>query len=828
MSAGRDARPGRARQATWFRVTAAASSAALLGTLGFAGTSLAATTGATAATTGATTATHAATGTLAGNSPSGCQLGNNVKHVIELTFDNVHFFRDNPNVPSDLEMMPNLLSFIEGNGTMLSNNHTPLIAHTADDILTTLTGLYGDRHGMPISNSYRTFNPNGTTDTAGSFAYWTDPVFDTAKFPAAGHDTNPSMVYSSVPPATAATPVTPNTITPAPWVPYTRAGCDVGAVGTANIELENTAVDIPKVFGPTSPEELQLAGDGDPFKDAETTDYVGVAVHCAQGSTFCSGATGDRGNETTPSATAVSDLLPSEPGGYSGYQALFGHRYVAPQLGAGTPNVTSASGYQVTNGAGNLVDLNGAEIGNFFTGQAGFPGFSTINAAQTLAYVADMQESGLPVTYGYISDIHGSEGIPALSGTGGPCAGIFEGTPLGPGSACYVAQAAYYNAAFGTFFKRLAADGITPQNTLFVISSDEGDHVAAANVGRAITPTPSTCDGSPTNLCTYPTGSLGELAGNLTGLLATEKGVTTPFTVETDTAPEFYVTGNPGPDATVTRTLERAVGGITAPNPYTNTTQPIDNYLADPTEEAILHMVNADPARTPTFAMFAKPDYFLSAGAANCNTACITQNPGFAYDHGDYAAEINTNWLGIVGPGVANLGLDGTVADAGPSSAGTDSGQVTVPGSGTTGTWVDETDIRPTIMYLTGLRDDYVEDGRVITEVLTNPNAALSAPGVTALGACYKQLNSSVGQFGTATLQAATSAIESNSPGDQTYLTADQKLASLVANRDSLAGSIKMKLNNAAFSNIPVHGAGGMLNACQAQIASAERMAAGG
>ncbi len=44
---------------------------------------------------------------------SSCQLGNGVKHVIELTFDNVHFFRDNPNVPSDLQMMPSLLHFFE-------------------------------------------------------------------------------------------------------------------------------------------------------------------------------------------------------------------------------------------------------------------------------------------------------------------------------------------------------------------------------------------------------------------------------------------------------------------------------------------------------------------------------------------------------------------------------------------------------------------------------------------------------------------------------------------------------------------------------------------
>jgi len=163
----------------------------------------------------------AAPAAAAAHTAGGCQLGNGVKHVVEITFDNVHFFRDNPNVPSDLQLMPHLLQFLEDNGTMLSNNHTPLIAHTGNNILTTYTGLYGDRAGMPISNSYRTFNPDGTTDPAGSFAYWTDPVFDTAATPSPGHDTNPSMVYSPVPPATAQHPAAPDTITPAPWVPFT-------------------------------------------------------------------------------------------------------------------------------------------------------------------------------------------------------------------------------------------------------------------------------------------------------------------------------------------------------------------------------------------------------------------------------------------------------------------------------------------------------------------------------------------------------------------------------------------------------------------------------
>ena len=758
-----------------------------------------------------------------------CQLGNGVQHIVQLTFDNVHFFRDNPNVPSDLQMMPNLLQFFENNGTWLSNNHTPLIAHTGVNVLTTNTGLYGDRHGMPISNGFRSFNTDGTADSASSFAYWTDPIFDTASKPNPGHDTNPSMVYAAQPPATAKNPPAPNTITPAPWVPFTRAGCDVGDVATANQELENTAVDLPKVFGPNSPEVAQMNADGDRFKDPEVADYVGLGVHCAQGagSQFCSSAQAVKFGQTSPSPTAVSDVLPDEPGGYNGFRGLFGHRYIAPQLGAGTPDL-SHNGYQVTNAAGNLVDLNGNQInGAFLTDHPGFPGFGPINASQTLAYMSDMLESGVPVVNGYIADIHGNENIPGLSScVGAPAA-------LGPGSACYIAQAQYYNQAFADFFKRLAADGITPKNTLFMISSDEGDHVAGANVGRAIQPTPANCDGAtvsgttvtPDVLCTYPGGTFGELAGNLPGLLATERNNTTPFTLEADSAPEFYVTGNPGPTDPAVRTLERDAGALTANNPYTGTNQPITNYLADPTEEAILHMVNADPARTPTFAMFARPDYFLSSGATNCNSPCVSVNPGFAYNHGDYAAEIDTNYFGIAGPGVKNLGVDGPQPADGPNSAGPDSGQLTIPGSHTTGTWLDETDIRPTMLYLAGLRDDYEPDGRVISQVLTDPNDALSQPGVAQLGACYKQLNSSVGEFGTDTLIASTAALESNSPGDKTYLHIEHALSVLGAARDKLAIQIKGELDAAAFSNDTIHGTGGQIVACDALLGAAHALA---
>jgi hypothetical protein len=396
-----------------------------------------------------------------------------------------------------------------------------------------------------------------------------------------------------------------------------------------------------------------------------------------------------------PSASSGAGSRAFTPG--PGFQGLFGHRYVGPQLGAGTPNLTH-NGFQVTNAAGNLVDLNGNQInGAFLTNHPGFPGFGPINPAQTLAYAADMLEAGVPVVSGYIAAVHDNLNIPGLAA----CNGAPEANEIG--GACFLAQAKYYNDAFGVFFKRLAADGITPDNTLFVLSSDEGDHVAGANVGRAVQPTPANCDGV-TTPCTYKAGTFGELSGNMTGLLATQKGDTTPFAMQFSAAPAFYVTGNPGPEAPEVRKLEHDVAGLTANNPFAGApNQLITNYLASPAEEAILHMVNADPARTPTFTMFAKPDYFFTTGPANCNAPCVAVNPDFAYIHGTYTAELNTTYLGLAGPGVRHLGLDGTAAADGPNSAGPNSGQVTVPGSGTTGTWIDETDIRPTLMYLTGL-----------------------------------------------------------------------------------------------------------------------------
>jgi hypothetical protein len=636
--------------------------------------------------------------------------GAQVQHVIYVQFDNTHFTRDNPNVPSDLEQMPHLLNFIRGNGTLLSNHHTPLISHTATDILTSLTGVYGDRHGVPVSNSFRYFNPDGTSNTGVSFAYWTDPIFDPTT--ATPTDTKFNMLTADGKNA------------PAPWVPFTRAGCNVGAVATANTILENTATDIPTVFGANSPQAAEVLANA----PQAFADFVGIGVHCAAGDVLCSSANGGE-----------PDLLPDEPGGYSGFSGLFGHVYVAPQI---SPN-------------GPLVDLNGNVIQDA-TGHVGFPGFDGMAAKVSLSYVAALQEHGVPVTYAYISDAHDNH--PA-------------GPAFGPGSAGYVAALAAYDDAFNKFFARLAADGITSDNTLFVFTADEGDHFVGGP------PSPANCDGVHVP-CTYSV--IGEVNTNLAGLLATQANITTPFKVHSDDAPTIYITGNPARTDPVVRDFAHGLASLTTVNPITGNTDTISQFLADPVEMKLLHMVTADPARTPTLTMFANPDYFLFAGAPNCTSPCVTVNPGFAWNHGDVQKDITTTWLGMVGPGVRRQGVQGSV-------------------------WSDHTDIRPTILSLLGLVDDYSHDGRVLAEVIRNgslPSGIRSNPlAFTLLAQGYKQINAPVGQFGRATLAVSNTAITGN---DRTYNRLENRLQSLGAQRDALASQIIQKLEAAEFDNQPL------------------------
>src|SRR5215831_14947754 len=315
--------------------------------------------------------------------------GNKIKRVVHLQFDNVHLRRDNPNVPSDLEQMPHLLNFLLDNGTVSGNHFTPLISHTAQDIVTSLTGLYGERFGWAVANSYGFFRPDGSVGFQSSFLYWTGQSAD-------GHV---QMANEQ------------GKIAPAPWVPWTRAGCDVGAFSIANIEFESIPADVNTVFGPTSPEGIEA---NDPTKrDKANADFLGIAIHCAQGSPLCDNSHGR------------PDLLPDEPGGYTGFNALYGNFHVQPVISPSGP----------------VKDLDGNVI-QTAAGNPGFPNIFDPLATQSLGYAAAMLEAGVPVVYVYIADAHDRHST-------GPA------HAFGPGEAEYVAQLKSYDVAFGKFFDRL-------------------------------------------------------------------------------------------------------------------------------------------------------------------------------------------------------------------------------------------------------------------------------------------------------------------------------------------------------------------------------------
>jgi hypothetical protein len=669
-----------------------------------------------------------------------CNFGNGIKHLILIQFDNVHLRRDNPNVPSDLEQMPNLLNFMLNNGTVSGNHHTPLISHTANDILTTLTGVYPDRHGIPVANSYR--------------------VFDSSNHPSSSH---PSFIYWTATDSTDAKPVLLNEIgknAPAPWVPFTRAGCDFGAFSIANIEFETLPGDVGVAFGTNSPEfatvQSELASSDPAIRQSANTDWLGIAVHCAQGSKLC--------------ANGKPDLLPDEPGPqgqaapnqYVGFKALFGNINVQPAISQTGP----------------VKDLDGNVIADAF-GHPGFPNTFSPTATQTLGYVSSMLEAGIPIVYAYIADAHDNR-----SGSG----------TFGPGEVGYVAQLQAYDKAWGQFFARLEAHGLNKTNTLFIFTADENDHFVGGS------PTPANCDGV-TTPCTYvypgtspPVRSVGELTTNLDSILLTQRGDQTAFLVHADDAPTIYIDGKPGPTDAVTRQFEFDLAQLTWVNPLPGKTGQVDKlaqYLADQAEMKLLHMVTSSPARTPTLTMFGDPDYFfqttkgaLPLAPQNCgtnNVVCVSQNNLFAWNHGDVQQEITRTWFGMVGPGVRIQGRDDSV-------------------------FSDHTDLRPTALLLLRLKDDYMHDGRALVEKVEPRVVPASVSrgdkdedsDFLELVQVYKQITAPLGQLARTSLRLAARSIAGT---DTAYAWFLSEIGPITTERDELAGEIRQAVDGAEFGN---------------------------
>ncbi len=178
--------------------------------------------------------------------------------------------------------------------------------------------------------------------------------------------------------------------------------------------------------------------------------------------------------------------------------------------------------------------------------------------------------------------------------------------------------------------------------------------------------------------------------------------------------------------------------------------------------------------------MFGDPDYFFLLSGPTA-----VEDSAFAWNHGGVDHAINRTWLGLVGPGVKNVGQDDE-------------------------TWSDHTDIRPTMLVLAGLEDDYSHEGRALVEDL-HPWALPSGisadqDAFTELARWYKKINAPVGPLGLASLRISTRALASgDATNDSTYNNLEKQLSIITSLRDDLASRMEDRLEDAEFHNQPIH-----------------------
>ena len=204
----------------------------------------------------------------------------------------------------------------------------------------------------------------------------------------------------------------------------------------------------------------------------------------------------------------------------------------------------------------------------------------------------------------------------------------------------------------------------------------------------------------------------------------------------------------------------------------------------------------------------------------------MSVNNGFAWDHGYYAPEIDNTWLGSSAPGVAHKGVDGRRRTRVRTRTGrTNSEPQLVTSTTAPAPGPDHTDTRPTLIALIGLKDDYIGDGRVLVRGPDRHTGPDRRQEVRGSGVCYKQLNSSVGQFGTDVLVADTAALKTGSSSDDSaYKGFAADINSLGAKRDKLATTIKEDLYNAAFNNTPIPSGNSDSAHCKNLIKAADKL----
>ena len=192
------------------------------------------------------------------------------------------------------------------------------------------------------------------------------------------------------------------------------------------------------------------------------------------------------------------------------------------------------------------------------------------------------------------------------------------------------------------------------------------------------------------------------------------------------------------------------------------------NYQAGATEQRILHLETADPQRNPTYTIFPKPDYYLDPTGTSCGSSanpaadCVTVTPA---SPGTTATTARTS----TSPGrrssapASSAGVDGPQPAEQPGGQGPERRRA---GSAVQqGRHVGRRDRRPADAAAPRRPRRRLRDGRPRDHARSSASRA-TCSGSRTSASCYKQVNASVGNFGTDTLVASTTALASGS-GDR-------------------------------------------------------------
>ena len=237
-------------------------------------------------------------------------------------------------------------------------------------------------------------------------------------------------------------------------------------------------------------------------------------------------------------------------------------------------------------------------------GQPGFPGFDGLFATHDARRTS--RRCRRPA-----SRSRSATSRTRTTSTGSPARST---SPTGPGEAGYVEQLKAYDQAFAKFFDRLAADGINKNNTLFVFTIEEGDHFVGSQ------PTPAGCDGvNDAVLVQHGQRDQRQPGRPARDAAGDHDAVHGPLRHGADDLHHRQ----PGSDGRRhPRTSGGRSGSSTAVNPYhRGRPTTLSVALADPVGMKALHMITADPQRTPTLTMFADPGLLPVRGGAELRVA---------------------------------------------------------------------------------------------------------------------------------------------------------------------------------------------------------------